>query len=206
MAMSYAKKIKTNPLTSHIPVILLTAKIGQQAKNEGLLSGADAYLTKPFDDQELDIRLEKLVESRRRLQAYYLQKTGMDNTTEAESDSDLPETLVVNKHDRQFLEKVQDIIKQHLEDPQFNISFLSKETGLSHTQLHRKMVALVGLPPVKFVRRVRLNEACRLLLESSRNITEVAYAVGFSDPAYFSKTFKSEIGSSPKEYRQKKTA
>ena len=102
-----------------------------------------------------------------------------------------------------FLKKVKDIMQNHLSDPQFSITQLAQKIALSNTQLHRKVVALTGQPPIKLMKTMRINKAKELLLTTTSTISEVAYQVGFSDPSYFSKTFKSAQGLSPKDYRQK---
>jgi len=185
--LTLCKKLRKNDLTSHIPVILLTAKVGQEAKLEGLDSGADAYLTKPFDEQELLLRIRNLLDHQENLRTYYLQKSGLADEEPKASPSK------VNEQEDLFLKKVKSVLEDQINNPQFSISLLAQKIGLSNTQLHRKVVALTGQPPVKLLKNMRINEAKKLLLTTTLSISEVAYQVGFSDPSYFSKTFHSAL-------------
>jgi len=191
------KNLKNNNLTSHIPVILLTAKIGQESKLDGLESGADAYLTKPFDEQELLLRIRNLLEHQKSMRAHYLKNT---DPKDSKFDNSSQETVSLEDV---FMVKVKEIIQKELNNPDFNISALAQMIGISNTQLHRKVVALTGIPPIKLMKAMRLSEAKKLLLTTSITISEVAYKVGYNDPSYFSKTFKTDSGFSPKVYRQK---
>lgn len=197
--LTLCQKIKEDSRTSHIPVILLTAKIGQDAKMEGLKSGADAYLTKPFDEKELLLRIHNLIEQRNQMRAYYILESGL-----GENSNPISKVSSASKSEGEhiFLDKIKQIIESQIENPKFSVSSLSKEIGLSHTQLHRKLVALTGQPPIKLMKSMRMKKAKELLISTSLTISEIAYQIGFTDPSYFSKSFKSETGTSPKDYRQ----
>lgn len=177
------KILKQEERSSHIPIILLTAKADMKSKLEGLEYGADAYLTKPFHKSELDIRLRKLIELRRKLQRKY-------NQANFESE---PAT---EKEDA-FVLKVRELVLTHLDDSQFSIEALSDALHMSRIHLHRKLKALTGKPTSHFIRQIRLHEGYRLLKVGELNVSEVAYTVGFSDPAYFSKLFSQEFGHPP---------
>ncbi|MEM6806473.1 MAG: ATP-binding protein, partial [Bacteroidota bacterium] len=193
--LELCEKIREDRRTSHIPLILLTAKTDRKSKLEGLDKGADAYLTKPFDEEEIIIRIQTLVNQRKELRKIYLQQVGL---TESQlSNLPLPQPLE-NGTDNKFLQKVKLIITGQLGNSAFSIKDLAKEIGLSHTQLHRKLVALTGQPPVKLMNGLRLKKAKELLLISDLSISEIAYETGHTDPIYFSKTFKSKYGLSPK--------
>ena len=166
---------------------------------EGLERGADAYLTKPFDERELILRIQNLVEQRNNLRELYLQKSGLSTSNEHFPISNPSDKMEV---ENVFLEKIQTVLESQLDNPNFSMVDLGKAIGLSQTQLNRKLLALTGLPPVKLMRSMRLKKAKELLISTSLTISEVAYQVGFTDPGYFSKTFKSEMKISPKEYRQ----
>jgi signal transduction histidine kinase/DNA-binding response OmpR family regulator len=183
------KTLKQDEKTSHIPIILLTAKATQEDKIEGLETGADAYMMKPFQKKELKIRIKKLIENRVTLQAKYKGNlTAISkNTTNSEDE---------------FFQKVIQILKKELDNPSFSVAELSKEMHLSSTQMYRKLKALTGLPPSKFIRRFRLQNSLELLQNSSMNIAEIAYEVGFSDPNYFSRAFSEEFGKPPSEIRK----
>ncbi len=189
--------LKTDERTSHIPIILLTAKADTESRMSGLQQGADAYLTKPFNAEELQIRIQQMIRLRQRLQTKYQrlapaeQKGSLKNTS-----SDAPNSL-----EDAFLQKLQTVIEEHLLDPELDVSLLCKKMAMSRTQLHRKLTALTNTSTTHFIRLVRYEKAKELLRQTDSNITEVAYQVGFSDPAYFSRMFKKEVGITPSEYK-----
>ncbi|MCB0631438.1 MAG: ATP-binding protein [Saprospiraceae bacterium] len=175
--------LKQEERTSHIPIILLTAKADMASKLEGLEYGADAYLVKPFYREELEIRLRKLIELRRKLRERY-------NQPHFEPD---PAT---EKEDA-FVLKVRQLILEHLKDDPFGPQELSDLLYMHRSHLYRKLKALTDRSPSIFIRQIRLQEAHRMLLERDLSIKEIAYSVGFSDPAYFSKLFSQTYGQPP---------
>ena len=179
--------LKNDERTSHIPVIILTAKTGQESKLEGLQTGADDYLTKPFDIRELKIKIENLIRLRKKLQEKY----GKGEPVHVNEEKKL------RKIDEQFLDKVLKIINEHVSDENFSIEDFSSEIGMSRTQLHRKLKALAGKSASQYLRSVRLARAKKMIEEEKGNISEIAYSVGFSSPAYFSRCFKEEFGYPP---------
>ncbi|PHI21837.1 hypothetical protein CEQ90_00690 [Lewinellaceae bacterium SD302] len=185
----FCAAIKQDTRTSHIPVILLTAKSTQSDKVRGLGFGADAYLAKPFDEQEFFIRIEKLIELRAALQKRY---SGF-NSIEQDTSSN-PEEV--------FLRELTTVIETRLDDAEMTIPEVARALALSQTQLYRKLKALTGKTPSQFVRLVRLKKGALLLCQPGKSIAEIAYAVGFSDPNYFSKTFNDAFGKSPSDYRK----
>lgn len=190
------RQLRADERTSHIPIILLTAKADHRSKLDGLKCGADAYLAKPFDEEELYVRIQKLLESRRRLQQYFRasltgEKGCLEKLREAEA---FPPASP-------FLEKVREIIKAHISDSNFSVGQLCQEAGMSHSQLHRKLSALTGQPATYFIRHLRLQHARELLKDPALTIAAVAYDAGFSDPDYFSKVFRKEFGKTPSEFR-----
>ncbi len=178
--------LKQDERTSHIPIILLTAKADQESKLEGLESGADAYLSKPFDKSELMIRLAKLIEIRKKLQVYYVGSALEISNPEEEISKEAV-----------FLQKLKSHVDQHLDDSDYNIEELAKDMLLSRQQLYRKTKALTGKSVAAYVRLIRLHHAKKLLQKTHLNVSEVAYRVGFSDPGYFSKSFSEEFGYAP---------
>lgn len=188
------RRLKQDDRSSHIPVILLTARADDHGRLEGLKGGADAYLVKPFNPEELVVRIEKLLEGRRRLQAHYLREAGMGWI--------LSPNCTPSERENAFLKKVGCIVEKFMDDPSFTIEQLSREMGMSHTQLHRKMTALTGESAIKFVRGLRLAKAQQLLLKTDLNIAEVAFQTGFNDPAYFSRVFSGEVGCTPSAFRK----
>jgi signal transduction histidine kinase/ligand-binding sensor domain-containing protein/DNA-binding response OmpR family regulator len=186
-------KLKNDQRTSHIPVILLTAKATQEEKLEGLDIGADAYLSKPFDSRELRTRVRQLIDQRRKLQAHYQQHA----TLKSGNDS-------VSAMDQQFLQKALEIVSTSLSNEQFSVDHLAAEMGMSRSQLHRKINALTGKPATHFIRAVRLERAAELLRSGNGNITEIAYEVGFGSQSYFTRCFTEHFGCSPSEFVQQK--
>lgn len=192
------RTLKNDEKTSHIPIIMLTAKAGLNSKLTGLKKGADAYLLKPFHKEELCIRINKLLELRSTLQKHYLSITSF--STEELSIKDLSN---IPSEEIQFATKLKDVVEKHLDDFDFSVKEFCKEIGMSHSQLHRKITALTGLSPNRFVRHIRLNKAKMLLQNPANNISTVAYDTGFNDSSYFGRVFKKEYGMTPLEWREK---
>ena len=185
--LEFCKAIKTREQTSHIPVILLTAKADHQDKLEGLNTGADDYLIKPFDGQELETRMINLLNQRALLRRRYSQMVFQLKP----SDIRLPSA------DEQFLQRTTRVIEENIDDEEFGVEELAREIGMSRHHLHRKLKALIGQTPVIFIRTIRLERAMQLLQQQVGNASEVAFMVGFSSPAYFSKCFAEHFGYSP---------
>ncbi|MEM7367877.1 MAG: ATP-binding protein [Bacteroidota bacterium] len=181
--------IKSDQRTSHIPLILLTAKAGRESRIEGLQTGADDYLAKPFDEEELHIRVQNLIDQRKRLREQF--GKNIVRLT--------PEEVLVESADQAFLKRVIEVIEQYMGDESFTIEDLGRELGMSRVHLHRKLKALTDQSPSVFLRTLRLKRGQQLLLEKVGNVAEIAYQVGFSSQAYFSKCFKDQFGISPSE-------
>ncbi len=182
--------LKKDERTDHIPIILLTAKATQADKVIGLKFGADAFLTKPFHKEELLIRLEKLTELRKALQTRYAQQSMV-----AIADTSAQEMTP-------FLNKLTTHINKQLDNPDFSVADLSKVVNMSDMQVYRKLKAMTGQTPSTFIRSIRLEKGKQLLTETKLTISEIAYAVGFSNPSYFSRTFHTAFGRSPSDFRQ----
>jgi signal transduction histidine kinase/DNA-binding response OmpR family regulator len=178
--------LKNDPRTSHIPIILLTAKARTQDKVEGLEVGADAYLLKPFQKEELLVRLRKLIELRAQLHSYY--------TTL--SDQNIPREKILSL-DETLIQKLQKLITTEIGNSNLKAEDLCREMALSSAQLYRKIKALTGKTPALYIRSIRLTKAMELLTEGKLSISEVAYSVGFSDPSYFSRIFSKEFEQTP---------
>ncbi|WP_428657738.1 ATP-binding protein [Runella sp.] len=189
------KTLKEDERSSHIPIILLTARAAQEDKIKGLRAGADAYLQKPFDRKELFVLLEKLIELRKRLQQRYAAIT----SSELKPIKDEP---IVPTLDDIFVQKIIQVIETQLDNPDLGVEQLCIAVNLSHTQVFRKLKALTGENPTLFIRKVRLQKAQFLLLKTGMNISEIAYATGFSDPNYFSRVFHEEFGKAPSTFRK----
>ena len=193
---SLCRQLKEDERTSHIPIILLTAKVGQSARLDGLRCGADAYLAKPFEEEELFVHIRKLLELRRRLQAHY-----RANLTGEAGNGQQPEGAEMELPADPFLERVRAIIEAHINDSNFSVGQLCQEAGMSHSQLHRKLSALTGQSATYFIRYLRLQYARKLLEDPALTVAAVAYDAGFSDPDYFSKVFRKAFGKTPSEFR-----
>lgn len=180
--------LKTDALTSHIPVIMLTAKGDRDSKLEGLDTGADDYLTKPFDQDELLVRINNLIKQR----ALLREKFSGDGVLR-------PKAVSVTSVDETFLNKVMEVVETHIQDEHFSIEALAAAVNLSRSQLHKKLKALTDMSPSVFVRTMRLHRAKSFLEQKAGTAAEISYLVGFSSPAYFSKCFKDEFGVSPGE-------
>ena len=189
------RMIKTNMNISHIPVVMLTSKADVSNRLEGLEKGADAYLAKPFDMDELHMVINNLINKNLRLKGKY---------SGSQQQKDKIEDKVVKGNDEVLMERIMKVINDHLSDSDFNVEVLTSEVGISRAQLHRKMKEMTGLPVSEFIRNIRLEQAVRLLKEQKVNVTQVAYAVGFSNLAHFSTVFRKQFGVSPTEYIEQK--
>ncbi len=185
-----SRAIKESEKTSHIPIILLTGKVESKDKLKGLEAGVDAYLTKPFQKEELFIRLDKLMALRTALQDKY-SKFAL---------TDQPEVL---KSENAFLFKVNALIEENILNPDFTVEHLAKALFMSRMQLHRKLKAMTNRSASNYIRNYRLYKAKPILMDVSKSIADVAWEVGFQDPNYFSKSFAKEFGISPSEFREK---
>ncbi|MBR8706441.1 hybrid sensor histidine kinase/response regulator transcription factor [Bacteroides pyogenes] len=192
---SLCREVKSSELLNHVPVILLTAKSAVEDQLTGLKCGADAYIRKPFHPGELLIRVDKLLESRRILKEKYLRAIfkGSDGNSHHQGAAD------VNLN---FLQRVTDIVYREMCDPDFASSVLADKLSLSISQLNRKMMAISGHTPTAYILNLRINKAKKILASQDLPITEVADECGFSDLAYFSRTFKKHTGVTPSQYRR----
>jgi len=181
--------LKSDVKTSHIPIILLTAKVGDENVLGGLKSGADDYIAKPFNAQTLSVKVENLIKLRKGLQEKY-QKELIIN----------PLNLVFKSQDEKFANTLQEVLDKHLSNPEFTVDQFCKETYMSRTQLHRKLKALTGLSATAFIRSQRIKLAANIMLKPDVTISDVCYATGFNDTSYFSKCFKEVQGQTPSEY------
>ena len=186
--LEFTKQLKTNTATSHIPVIMLTAKNLEEHRAEGYEHGADSYITKPFHSKVLLARIENLLRQRQLLKNLY------QGTKEAEKE--ISEAYLEDR-DKQFLKQLQAIIQKNLSDSEFGVEDMGQQIGLSRVQLYRKVKAMTGSSVVDLLRKARLAKARRLLETRSMSVSEVAYEVGFSAPSYFTKCFKEEYGMLP---------
>jgi len=183
------EKLKTDERTSHIPVILLTARSSDMSKLEGLETGADDYLIKPVNAKELLTRIKNLIEQRRRLRERFSKDVTLS-----------PKDIAVTSADQRFLERAIEIVEKEMKEPDFSVEQFSKEVGMSTSQLYRKIHALTNQSPVEFIRTFRLKRAAWLLKQNFGNVAEIAFEVGFNNLSYFAKCFRGLFGKSPSEY------
>lgn len=186
------EKLKTDERTSHIPVILLTAKAGEESKLEGLETGADDYLTKPFSVRELQVRMKNLIEQRRKLR----ERFGSAKVFK-------PAEVAVTSVDEKFYTRLMEIIEANMGDESFGVAELAREIGMSQQQLHRKIRAAVDHSPRQFLLTLRLQRAAELIRKNAGTFSEIAYQTGFNTPNYFTKAFRKHFNCSPREYREK---
>lgn len=191
------KRIKDNVQISQIPVIMLTSKGEVEHKLEGLKSGADAYIAKPFNMEELHIQIDNLIDNVRRLRGKFSGAAQQEKRVE---------NIQIKSNDDDLMDRVMKCINANMSDPNFNIDTLASEVGISRAQLHRRMKEITGISSGKFLRNLRMEQAARLLREGKVNISQVAYKVGYADQAHFSTAFKSHFGMTPTEYVEKHQA
>jgi DNA-binding response OmpR family regulator len=185
------KALKKHEQTSHIPVILLTAKAGEDSKIEGLLTGADAYIAKPFSGKELHAQIKNLITVRQQLKQKYSRQMLMR-----------PNEVIEPSMEEKFLLRVRGIVEKHMGNEHFSIEELAQEVGLSRAQVHRKLIALTGHSASRYVRNFRLEYAMDLLKKNVGTVSEIAYRVGFSSPAYFTKCFTEDFGMAPSQVKK----
>ena len=185
------QKIKSNPATNHIPVILLTAKSRDEDQLEGLEMGADAYIMKPFNMDILRRTIINLIHSHQMLRLKYGRNDQLEEQVE---------DVKMKSPDEQLLDRVMKVINRNIGNSDLSVDSIAEEVGISRVHLHRKMKELTGQTPHDFIRNIRLKQAAHLLATHNMNITEVMYACGFNNAASFSTIFKKFYGMSPREY------
>lgn len=188
--LEFTKRLKEDTATSHIPVVLLTARSLSEQRKEGYDTGADSYITKPFSGQVLLSRIENLMRSRIMLRSVF---AGDKQETEEEAK--------LNEADKTFVGRLRTAIQDNLGDSDFSVERLGEEIGLSRVQLYRKVKALTGQTPVELLRKARLTKARQLLEKTEKSVSEIAYEVGFTSPSYFNKCFKDEFDINPSSLR-----
>ena len=187
--LQLCKKLKEDVITSHIPVILLTARSSEAHQMEGYDSGADAYLTKPFSAELLISRIANLLKNRKQLK---LLLDGKQNEESKEK---------ISTPDKIFIDNLKEAIKKNMSNPNLRMDDLGDEIGLSRVQMYRKVKVLTGLSPTELLRQMRLQRAAALLSSTTKTVAEIAFEVGFNTPGYFSKCFKEQYGKQPTDLR-----
>jgi signal transduction histidine kinase/DNA-binding response OmpR family regulator/streptogramin lyase len=189
--IEFCQRIKTNWQTSHIPFILLTAKVTEESKIAGLETGADDYLTKPFNYEELAVRIKNLINQRNTLRDKFSKEINIQ-----------PSSLTTSTIDNEFLQKVLTISEKNLNNEKFDTESLAQEMFVSRRQLHRKLQAITGQGPGEFIRTLRLKRAAQMLIEKKMSVTQIALEVGFESPAQFTRAFKKHFNILPSEFNQ----
>lgn len=194
--ITFCKRVKEDVRTSHIPLILLTAKGSLQDKEEGYVSGADSYLTKPFSATLLRSRIDNLLENRKKLAEQFKLNLKLDSKSVLLNKS-------LNQLDSEFIANVTQLIEDNMEQEKIDVGFLSDALSMSSSTLYRKIKALTGVSTNEFIRKVRMSRAEQLLLTGKFTVSEVGYQVGMSSPVYFRQCFKEEFGMAPSDYIRK---
>ena len=187
------RRIKDNPTISQLPVVMLTSKAEVEYKLEGLKSGADAYIPKPFDMEELHIQIDNLIAGVRRLRGKF---------SGAVSQEERVENIEVKGNDEALMERIMKSVNANMSNPAYTVDTMAEDVGISRAQLHRKMKEMTGIATGKFLRNLRMEQAARLLREGKINVAQIADRVGYADQAHFSTAFKSHFGLSPSEYAE----
>ncbi len=182
------QSLKSDTRTSHIPIILLTARVTLNDKIEGLQTGADDYIMKPFEAEELKARIKNLLEQRNRIHEHF-------QKFEIIIDKDKITSL-----DQKFIQQTITLINEHLSNSNFSVEELAENLAVSRSLLHKKLVVLLGEPPREIIKRIRLNKAAKLIEQKSGNISEIALEVGFNNPSYFAECFQKQFGFNPSHY------
>jgi YesN/AraC family two-component response regulator len=191
------EQLKADERTSHIPVILLTAKADIPSKLEGLRAGADDYMVKPFSTEELKVRVKGLLDARKKLANHYKQH-------QPDVVKEMPRVHELSMDDK-FIAKLQTYIHQNISDTTLSVERLAEEMCMSRTQLFRKLKAILDTSPSELINEIRLTRAAHLIKAKTDNFTQIGYAVGFNEQSYFAKRFRKKFGMSPSEYAEANT-
>ncbi|WP_216351017.1 response regulator transcription factor, partial [Mucilaginibacter polytrichastri] len=184
-----SKKIKKDKRTCHIPVILLTAMAGEDEQLKGLQSGANDFLSKPFNFQILNTRIENLLNLNKSVKDTYSKQIQLDG-----------QDIVIESGNFKLLNSILKYVESKLSDPDLSVEELSKHVGMSRGSLYYKLIELTGLSPIEYIRTVKLEKAAILMETSELNVTQIAYLTGFGTPSYFTRMFKNKYGVVPSEY------
>lgn len=202
-----SKRLREDMRTSHIPIIMLTAKADIESKLEGIENGAEVYLEKPFNVDELTLRVRKLLQQRVTLQKAYATQMGFQlqskDSLGIENDQTQNDLIVIPKIENEFVNRVASEIEKHLSDESFSVEQLAKNLFMSYSQVQRKLNAVIGMSPNQYIKFLRLEKSKQLLNTTDETIMNISMTCGFSDPSYFGKVFKQEYGVTPQEWRQK---
>ncbi len=194
----FCRLVKTDIRTSHIPVILLTARSTQTDHVSGLETGANIYMTKPFSTKVLELNVRNLLLAREQWRRLFMQQ--LNTPTTATATAPVPKEPAVNSIEQEFLHQVVRIVEENLDNQEFGVDMLSRKVAMSAPILYKKIKAVSNMSVNDFIKSIRLKRAAELLREKQLNVFEVAQAVGYNDRKYFSKEFKKQFGKTPSEY------
>ena len=189
--IAFCQRMKNDIHTSHIPFILLTAKMSDDARIESYKAGADSYISKPFNFEMLQVRVQKLIEQRETRKETF--KKNIEIT---------PSEITTTSLDEEFVKKAVAFVEKNMDDSEYSLEDLSSDLGLSKTHLNRKLTVILNMKPLQFIRSIRLKRAAQLLVGSQYNVVEIADKVGFNTIKYFNRYFKEEFGMTPTQYRE----
>ena len=187
------KTLKFNENTSHIPIVMLTAKSSSESRIEGLETEADDYLTKPFNIKELQTRINNLVKIRKKLQEKYHRSISVN-----------PSEITTTSVDEQFISKLLKIVEENMVNTDFSVEILCDLAGMSRANIHKKLKSLLNQSATEFINSIRLKRAAQLIKQNAGNISEIAYDVGFNNLSYFSRAFKNHFKITPREMMENK--
>jgi len=204
--ISMMRELRADMTTSHIPIVLLTAKTSIESKLEGLEYGADDYITKPFSATYLKARVRNLLVQRQKLQELYrenLMSPGAAASGECKGQALQEQTPEMSPNDRKFMDKLVELMEKNMDNGDLVVDDLVQELAVSRSVFFKKLKTLTGLAPVEFIKEMRINRAVQLIGTGEYSMTQIAYMVGINDPRYFSKCFKQKMGMTPTEYRDR---
>ena len=211
--IAMTRELRADMTTSHIPIVLLTAKSSIESKLEGLEYGADDYITKPFSATYLKARVKNLLAQRQKLQTLYRQNLMQAGAVAAVADEqsignvqDNPQTdksAAMSPNDRKFMDKLIELMEKNMDNGDLVVDDFVQELAVSRSVFFKKLKTLTGLAPIEFIKEMRINRAAQLIATGEYSMTQISYMVGINDPRYFSKCFKQKKGMTPTEYRDK---
>jgi YesN/AraC family two-component response regulator len=202
--LELSRRIKSDETTSHIPVVVLTAKTDLDTQLEALKTGADDYITKPFSSSYLKARIDNILSQRRKLHETFLStlSSNLSHQTKKVFSSD-PSLPVVESFDEKLLVKVMDIMEKNMDNSELTVDELVSKIGIGRSVFFKKLKSLTGIAPIEFIREVRIKRAAQLIETGEFTISQVTFMVGNNDPRYFSRCFKQKFGMTPSEYKEK---
>lgn len=200
--ITLVRELREDLTTSHIPIVLLTAKTDIDTKLQSLKLGADSYITKPFSATYLEARVDNLLARRQKLRQFYCEHLMDPDSPEVTNEEE--EVDMMSQQDRRFLDQLTEFMERNIDNGDLVIDDLVHEMAVSRSVFFKKLKSLTGLAPIEFVKEMRVKRAAQLIETGEFNMTQISYMVGINDPRYFSKCFKQRFGMTPTEYKEKR--